>query len=238
LWIRLLLSRLWRSYPWFTAYIFSLGLESGLLLAVVHQRVLYQRIWVVFRLIDAVLVAKVVLAIFGQWTSSFHGIGAFGRRLAVLIIAVSTAAVFFTFPVSWPNHAWDLVVKVAIVSSRAANIGFALFLLLTMIFFLKFGGPVAPNLRRHTWAMAAYLGATSASYFVLASWVWIGNTLLPTVTILALLFWIFALRPAGEIQPETAGNPELWEEAEEMNRQMQKLADAVTLTPRGGKRGK
>jgi hypothetical protein len=44
------------------------------------------------------------------------------------------------------------------------------------------------------------------------------------------------MRPGGEEQPETRRNDEAWEEAEEMNRQMQKLADVITLSPRGVKK--
>ena len=232
LWIRLLVSRLARAYPWFTAYVFSLWLESGLLLATESNPQWYRAIWIAFRLIDVVLVAKLVLAIFGRWTASFPGIGAFGRRLVVVLLLIATGVAMTTLPVDWPNTTPIILLKVAIVANRATNMGFSLFLLLTLGFFWKFGGPVAPNLKRHTWAMAGYVTATSASYFILGQWAKLGNELLPAVTDIALLYWIFALRVAGEEQPATASDPSLWEEAEEMNRQMQKMADAVTLMPR------
>jgi hypothetical protein len=237
LWIRLLFSRLWRFYPWFTAYIFSLWLESGLLLKAGYQGTLYQNIWITFRLVDAVLVSKVVLEIFGQWTRSFPGIGAFGRRLVILILVIATAVAITILPVGWPNTTQVVMLKVALVANRSTNMGFGLFLLLTLGFFWKFGGPVAPNLKRHTWAMAVYVAATSASYFIVGQWAKVGNELLPAVTDAALLFWIFALSGAGERQPETARDEALWEEAEAMNVQMQKLADAVRLSPQGLKKG-
>jgi hypothetical protein len=64
------------------------------------------------------------------------------------------------------------------------------------------------------------------------------NILLPAVTLAALAYWILALDRAGEMQPVTVGDAGQWEEAEEMNRQMQKLADVITLTPGGVKRAK
>jgi hypothetical protein len=128
-------------------------------------------------------------------------------------------------------------VTVTVLANRATNIGFSLLLLLTAGFFWKFGGPVAPNLKRHSWAMTAYGASTAVSYFVLMGRdAKVGNLLLPAVTVAVLIFWIFGLTRAGELQPATAGNEARWEEAEEMNRQMQKLADAVTLSPHGLKR--
>jgi hypothetical protein len=234
--IRLFVSRLSRSYPWFTAYVCSLCVEAGVLLLMEsHQRHVYNRIWTGFRLLNVPLEAKAVLGIFDRWTFSFPGIGAFGRRLLVFLLLAAIAVVIFTLPVGWPPGAWGRALTVAVVANRATNIGFSMFLLLTVGFFAKFGGPVAPNLRIHTWAMAAYVTATSASYFVLTRSVFLGQVLLPAVTMVPLIFWIVALRGSGETQPITIGDENEWAKTEAMNDQMQKLADAITVTPRGVK---
>lgn len=237
---RLVFSGLARVYPWFAAYMLATAAETGLLLAVENRPILvYTSIWTVFGLVNILLEAKVVLTIFGQWTKSFPGIGAFGRKLLVMLMLIAAGVAASTIPVGWPNGVWMEVVKLATISIRAVNIGFSLFLLLTLIFFWKFGGPVAPNLRRHSWAMAAYVTATSVSYFVATGKaVWLGNILLPAVTLTALIFWVVALQASGEVQPDTTGEEAQWEEAEEMNRQMQKLADAITLSPGGVKKDK
>jgi hypothetical protein len=103
------------------------------------------------------------------------------------------------------------------------------------VFFGKFGGPVAPNVRRITIGMAAYVTATSATYFVMTGsrQYWLASAALPAVTILTALYWSFSITPAGNIQPETIGDPGKWAEAEAINHQMQKMSDAVTLLPRG-----
>jgi len=240
---RLIASGLWRRYPWFVGYLFALSIESGAL-AAIHERdaKLEPVVWVCTRLVTVFLELHVVLEIFGRWTFSFPGIGAFGRKMLVFVLLIATVVAILTFPVSWPQGAWDQVLKGAVVVNRGAVIGFAIFLTLTLGFFWKFGGPVAPNLRRHTWAMTAYVTATAVSYFAISSFErdqaakW-GNTLLPGVTLAALVFWIFAMNPTGEEQPDVRVDDAEWEEAEEMNRHMQKLADAITLSPRGGKKG-
>jgi len=237
--IRLVAGRLAQYYPWFTAYVFSLCLEEGILLSLESGRQhVYYAVWIAFRLVNILLEAKVVLGIFGRWTVSFPGIGAFGRRLLVFLFLAATAVAILTLPVGWPKGGWGQALKVAVVANRATNIGFSMFLVLAIGFFRKFGGPVAPNLNIHTWAMAAYVTATSISYLALTRSVLLGNVLLPAVTMVALVFWIVALRSDGELQPITSGDEEQWAEAEEMNVQMQKLADAVRLSPRGVKKEK
>jgi hypothetical protein len=89
--------------------------------------------------------------------------------------------------------------------------------------------------------MTAYVTATAVSYFVLSlvsrEWVGYGNALMTTVTLASLAYWTVALSPAGEaLRTETPRNEAEWADAEEMNRQMQKLADSITLAPRGVKK--
>jgi len=240
--VRLIALGLWRRYPWFVGYLMALSIESGLLAAIHRQKVgVQQGVWLATRLVTVFLELEAVLEIFGRWTVSFPGIGAFGRKLFVFLLIVATVVATLTIPVGWPNAGWDRVLRGAVVANRGAVIGLAMFLILTIGFFWKFGGPVTPNLRRHTWAMTAYVSATTISYFVVlyvTHWgrALVGNVLMPSVTLASLIYWLVALRRDGEAQPETPRNDPEWEEAEEMNRQMQKLADAITLSPRGVKK--
>jgi hypothetical protein len=239
LWIRLMSSGLWKFYRAFSVYVFALLVESGVLLALTRNRLLYRDIWVVSRLTILLLETVVVLSIFGRWTGSYKGIDAFGRRLVVILMAVSVGLAFSTLPVSWSANGWNVVAQLTTIANRAASIGFGLFLLLTLGFFYKFGVPIAPNLRRHTWAMTAYASANAISYFVMARHVfWVSNILFPVVSLVTLAFWIFAFQASGEEQPVTPPNPERFAAAEAMNLQLQKLADSVTLSPRGVTRRK
>jgi len=239
LWIRLMSSGLWKVYRAFTVYVFALLVESGLLLTLVRNPEMYRRVWVVSRLTILLLETVVVLSIFGRWTGSYKGIGAFGRRLVVILMAVSVGLAFSTLPVSWSAKGWNVVAQLTTIANRGASFCFAAFLLLTIGFFYKFGGPVAPNLKRHSWAMTAYVSANVVSYFVMARHVfWLSNILFPVVSLATLAYWIFAFQTSGEEKPVTAANPERWAAAEAMNEQLQKLADSVTLSPRGVTRKK
>jgi hypothetical protein len=85
--------------------------------------------------------------------------------------------------------------------------------------------------------MEAYVSANALSYLMMSWHAFItANVMLPVVSVSSLVFWIVALRPSGEAQPLSAFNAEEWAETEEMNRQLQKLADSVTLSPHGLKK--
>jgi hypothetical protein len=232
-------SGLWKVYRAFSVYVFALFVESGLLLTLVRNPTMYGRVWVVSRLTILSLEVLVVLSIFGRWTASYRGIGAFGRRLVVVLMAVSIGLAASTLPVNWSIGGVALALQLTAIVNRGANFCFAAFLLLTIGFFYKFGGPVAPNLKRHSWAMTAYVSANVVSYFAMASHIfWLSNILLPVVSLATLAYWILAFRNSGEEQPTTTGDPEKWAVAEAMNEQLQKLADSVTLSPRGVTRKK
>jgi len=237
--LRLALNGQGRKYPWFFSYLLVLGIESAL-----YQMdrslplPLRQAISLSSRLVVTIVETGLVLSIFGDWTVSFPGIGAFGRKLLVFILLIAAAVAASTVSVGVQSGFLVAGFRVATIIGRAANMGFSLFLVLTLVFFRKFGGPVAPNLMKITVGMAAYVTANSVSYFVAtnSSRMWLANTLLPAVSVATIGYWLFSIGGSGHLQPQTVGDSAKWQEAEEMNRQMQKLSDAVTLIPRGTRR--
>jgi hypothetical protein len=235
--IRLLAGGFWRAYPVFTLYIVTLWAESGVLYALSSNQRIYGKAWIVSRVLVLLLELLVVLSIFGRWTTSFPGIGAFGRGLLLVLIAVSLGLSLSTLPAVWSRGAWAAAYRVTAMTNRFSSACFAFFLLLTITFFSKFGGPVAPNLRRHSWSMAVFATANAVSYFILTTRSFrFTNLFLALVSLLALSYWIFAFRGSGEAQPVTPADPVRWAVADAMNVQLLKLADSVTLTPRGVKK--
>jgi hypothetical protein len=218
--------------------------ETGLLLAVVEvvsrPRAVYGSIWVVSRPIVLGMEIAAVLAIFGRWTESYPGIGKFGRSLVVVLMAISIGVAVSTLPVAWSADGWSVVFQLITIANRATNLCLGVFLLLTLGFFYKFGGPVASNLRRHTWAMTAYVMANMVSYFVMSNHMFkLSSLLFPAVSLAAITYWIFAFRQAGEQQPAVTGNRHEWDTVEALNVQLQRLADSVTPSgARGTKRRK
>ena len=232
--VRLIVSGLWRAYTSFTLYIFSLAIESLVLLELSRQPFLYGRVWSISRAICLIFEFGAVWAIFGRWTVSYPGTGEFGRKLVVFLMAVSLAVSIFTLPVAWSSQGWQVAFQVTSVVNRGASVCLAFFLVLSLGFFYKFGGPVAPNLKRHTWSMAAFVTANALSYLAMSSHAFLlANLLLLSISVAALTFWTIALTKAGEVEPETGYDRAEYLAAEEMNDQLQKLANSVRLTSRG-----
>jgi hypothetical protein len=221
--------------PWLFLYLLALCIESAVLYADRSFGLpVQQGIWMFTRLVVTALELKLILEIFANWTVSFPGIGKFGRKLLVFLLLIAGAVAASTVSVR-VTSGFLAAIQLTIIVNRAANVGFSLFLLLTLIFFRKFGGPVAPNVRRITIGMAGYVTATSATYFVMTGsrQYWIASALLPAVTILTTAYWLVSIKATGNLQPEVTGDPEKWQEAEAINLRMQKMSDAVTLLPRG-----
>jgi hypothetical protein len=232
--IRLAASGLWRSYPYFFAYIAALATESTILILLDQSESFIRKVWVVTRTILLVVETAAVLEIFNRWSDSFHGIGRFGKQLLLVLVALATGVCLSTVPIdrTVPRD-WILPLYATTVANRAVQTGLGAFLILMLVFYTKFGGPVARNLKRHTWAMTTFVVANALGYFLLASNKFaMGNTLLPAISMGTLIFWIVTLRNSGEVPPETPKNPQAWAEAEAMNRQLMEFASSVKQTRR------
>ena len=226
--IRLAVSGLWRSYPYFFAYLAALATESAILMSLDQGKVVYRKVWVVTRTILLVVETAAVLEIFNSWSDSFRGIGKFGKQLLLVLVVIATGLCLSTVPINWSTSVLLFAIFLMFVVNRAVHAGLAAFLILMLGFYTKFGGPVTRNLKRHTWAMTAFVVANAVSYFLLTSKNYgMGNMLMQAISTGTLIYWIVALRSSGEVPPETPKNPEAWAEAEAMNRQLMDFASSV-----------
>ncbi len=237
LWIRIVATGLWRVYPWFALYILSLWVESLLLLVFGKHVHIYGRIWLFTRSAVLLMELAAVLEIFARWTTSFEGIGAFGRRLLAVLMAISIVSFVSTLPVSWSAGRLHVSYQLMMIANRSVSVGLAAFLLTALGFFYKFAGPVTPNLNRHTWTTAAFVTANAVGYFFMAShWYALANVVLMSVTLSCLVYWILAFRESGERKPEFSANLAEWHAMEDVNRQILELAGSVKLSPLGLRR--
>ena len=232
--LRLVASGLWRSYPRFVGYLGALAIESCVLISLTHPGKLYRRAWVVTRVVLLALELLAVLEIFNRWSASYPGIGRFGRRLLLVLLALATGLSVSTLPIAWSSKGWIVATYIISIANRAVQAGLAAFLIFMLVFFLKFGGPVAANLRRHTWAMTVFITANTLGYFVITARAYeLGNTLLQAVVVGSLIYWLFALRISGDKAPVApVDGPGRWEAAEEMNRQLMDFASSVKQSRR------
>lgn len=227
--IRLFATGLWRPYRRFTAYMVGLTVESVALYPLTHAPDQYARVWVCTRSVLLVFQVLTVFEIFSRWSESHRNIGKFGQRLFVFLFGLATVLSVATVPVAWSAKGWAITVYLVVVTSRAAQFGAGAFMILMLLFFAKFGGPVVPNLRRHAVSMTVFSLANTLSYFLFSSDVakFYANLSLQAITAGALIFWIVGFTRSGEQVTLTNYDPRLGAEAEETNRQMLEFAETV-----------
>jgi hypothetical protein len=226
---------LWRNYRWFTAFLAVLVAES-ISLALVRGYIpkSYGEVWIATRITALVFEIAACVEIFSRWSGNFEGIGIFGRRLFGVLLVGALLAVAFTLPADATRTGWVFAYQITAVTNRGVHLWLALFIALTMIFFHYFGGGVAPNLRRHTFAMLMFLTGTGLSYFsgTIAHKLALLDALLPAVALASFAVWLGAFRrnqeekPAAEFTPEELAE---YEAAEELNQRLLRFGERVTV---------
>jgi hypothetical protein len=232
---RLLASSLWRRYPRFTAFVAVLAAES-VTLAVIrpYGAAFYGHVWIVTRCLALTFEILAVIEIFSLWSRNFPGIGSFGRRLFGCILVTALLTVAATLPGDATRGGWVVAYQIVSVANRGTHLLLALFLLLMLAFFARFGAPVGPNLRRHTRSMLFFLAATSITYWVVT----VGrdfrmsNLLLPAISFSCLIAWLAAFRRGGEVRVRSNVSPaemHEYEAAEALSEKLLRFEEKITV---------
>jgi len=233
-----LCARLWRGrfasrFPWFTAFIASLLAES-LALAFIqpYSAELYGEVWIASRALALTFEALAVIEIFSRWSGNFPGIETLGRKLLIGLLAVAAVLAAATLPADANRGGWVFAYQMVSVATREVHLLLAAFLALMIAFFARFGGPVDPNLRRHTRMMLGFEAATGLSYLAttVARAFSLTDMLVSGVSFACLAGWLFAFRRAGDTRPDREVSPEEMAEyqaAEALSQKLLRLRDRI-----------
>jgi hypothetical protein len=203
--VRLIRIRSWNHFPRFTLFVAALGVESALLAWINASHVTwYGKTWIVTRGIALILECVAVVEIFSSWARSFPGIESVGQKLFATFLAAGLLVTIVTLPADATRGGWILAFQVTSVVNRGAHLFLAVSLGLMLGFFARFGGPVSPNLRRHTWTMFTFLIATAATYLLVTTVhaFWLSSVALPAVSLACLSAWLAAFRTGEDTRPE------------------------------------
>jgi hypothetical protein len=246
---RLSIGRFTLRFPWFAAFIVTLAAESlALAFLQPYSAVRYGEVWIVSRALTLMFEALAVIEIFSRWAGNFPGIETFGRKLLIGLLAVAAVLVAATLPADASRGGWNFVFQIVSVANREVHLLLATFLALLIEFFARFGGPIDPNLRRHTRMMLGFEAATGLSYLAttVARAFSLTDMLVSGVSFVCLAGWLFAFRRAEDTRPDTDVSPEEmaeYEAAEALSQKLLRLRDRIKLrkvlglkekvTPRG-----
>jgi len=232
---RLLIGAYWRRYPWFTLFVAVLGAESVVLAVIrLHVDFLYGPVWIFTRGFALLLELLAVIEIFSGWSRNFPGIESFGRKLFVGLTSVALAAAASTLPADATRAGWVFAYQLTSVVNREIHLLSSVFLALMIGFFAYFGGPIAPNLRRHTWLMLWFLSATCLSYLLttVSRQFWLADILFAAASFSALIGWLLAFRKGmdrRERKPVSAEEMEEYEAAEALSQKLVRFGRKITL---------
>ncbi len=233
--VRLAGGRFALRFPWFTAFIATLAVES-LVLAFIrpYSAFLYGEVWSVTRALVLTFEVLAVIEIFSRWSRNFPGIETFGRKLFIGLLAVAGILAAATLPADATREGWVFAYQMTAVANREVHLLLATFLALMTGFFARFGGVVDPNLRRHTKLMLWFEAATGVCY--LATTVerafWLADMLVPGVSFVCLAGWLFAFRRGEDIRPDIEVSPEKmaeYEAAEALSQKLLRFRDRIKL---------
>jgi hypothetical protein len=230
---RLWMGRFASRFPWFTAFITTLLAESlALALIQPYSAVLYGEVWIASRTLALTFEVLAVIEIFSRWSGNFPGIETLGRKLLIGLLAAAAVLAAATLPADANRGGWVFVFQMVSVASREVHLLLATFLALMIAFFARFGGPVDPNLRRHTRMTLGFEAATGLSYLAttVARAFSLTDMLVSGVSFVCLAGWLFAFRRAEDTRPDREVSPEEmaeYEAAEALSQKLLRLRDRI-----------
>jgi hypothetical protein len=222
-------------FPWFTAFIAALAVESLVLVFIQpYSAFLYGQVWSVTRAMALTFEVGAVIEIFSRWSGNFPGIETFGRKLFIGLLAVAAILAAATLPADATREGWVFAYQMTAVANREVHLLLATFLALMTWFFARFGGLVDPNLRRYTKVMLWFVAATGACYLAttVARAFWLADMLVTGVAFLCPAGWLFAFRRGEDKRPDTEVSPEEmaeYEAAEALSQKLLRLRDRIKL---------
>ena len=210
------------------------GESLALALLQPYSAALYGEVWIVGRGLVPVGEALAVVEIFSRWSANFPGIETLGRKLFIGLLILAAVLAAATLPADANRKGWVLAFQIVSVANREVHLLFATFLGLMIAFFARFGGPVDPNLRRHTWMMLVFEAATGLSYLAttVARDFALTDLLVSAVVFVCLAGWLFAFRRDEDTRPDTDISPEQlaeYEAAEALSQKLLRLRDRISL---------
>jgi hypothetical protein len=165
---RLLLQGLGGVYPALLGGSCVFALRSSLLiLSMTNSRSTMSNAWKVTEPLVWLLWSWIVLELFSKWTSSYPGIGRFGRYLFGALITVALLVSLICWPFEWKALVFAHDVRIYFILNRVLMATLALFIVSIWLFFRGYPAAVAPNVVRHTCITAAFFVANALSWLAL-----------------------------------------------------------------------
>jgi hypothetical protein len=184
---------------------------------------IYRPFWDNTRWTEAAVSAAAAIEAFWGVARHFRNIRSFGWILITLIAAISAGAAGL---VGILRSSWSDSLGGALLVGQFVNIALFLTAILSVAFFRQFRKtPVRPNAILHLRVLGVLYGIVSAGYFVgrmsSGQWAFLTGFLIISSPLIAYLWWLIGMKPAGEALPFEAPvmSAEEFEAAESVHQQ-------------------
>jgi hypothetical protein len=178
--------------------------SSLLILSVSDLRSAMGQTWKMTEPLVWIAWAWIVLELFSKWTSSYQGIGRFGKYLFGATISIALLVSVFLSRLEWEKLFFKHDFQIYYVLTRILMATLAIFIVLIWLFFRHFPESVAPNMVLHTRITAVYFVVNALSYLTLTlgGQKLVGQANLAIVLAAFLCFsgWAVFLTRKGEIR--------------------------------------
>ncbi len=203
---------------------------SLLLTQFTHQAAVYLRVYIAGQAIMMLFQFLAIRSIFSAHLSNYPGIGAFGRKLLLVLVCLAVTVSVVVVHSDWRSA--DNPFDLTITGVRIVMTGFAVFLLASMVFFARVRVPTKGNV------LSLERGA--AATFALQSMVFLamvamgkrlngaGSLLIELISLFTFTYWVAVLQPSGEEMPEEpVYDPEEHARVEHLNAEALRLAAEI-----------
>jgi hypothetical protein len=227
---RLYLSRLNRTYPCFTVYVWVTVLRLVALAVVPYGTNVYGWVYVISEPVTWLACALAIVEVYGLVLKNHPGIATVGRKALFGCVGASVVLSVFSLLLDFQNTAVRFpILDNLYLLARLVMFSLLLFVLLITFCLLWFPIRLSKNTVIHCGVFAGYFMVKAGSFIVLRAFPDLLENTNATVQLLSALccaVWILWLTPGGEETPVTIGHS--WDKAQE-HRLMEQL-DSINRT--------
>ena len=203
--VRVWLTRLYRIYRFFFAYLLLAMLQSVILASVPFDSVMYLDAWLATEFLIACFYALIVLELYNTVLRDLTGIATVSRRFIKLAVAL---AIFVSLLLLGLEKAVGMV-GYLFLFERAIVFSLLIFVFCIMIFLLYYPVPIARNATVYAIGYCVYFLTKATAIFIWnVGYYWARqlSTVLEVASTGCLLFWLVALSRSGEAKKVVIGH--------------------------------
>jgi hypothetical protein len=196
--LRIWLTKLFRTYPWFFAYLVMAFVQTVVSPFIPFDSVIYRYYWLVTQALLTCFCALIVLELYGLVLRDLKGIASASRRYLKICMGIAILASLLLLLV---EKTPDRVVNTFLIIERALVTSLLIFVLLLTAFLAYYPVPINRNLVVYSMGYAVYFMAKASGLLAMNithAWRRQADVVVIAASMISMLFWLVGLSREGE----------------------------------------